>query len=99
MTFGEFFATYHLGDDAAAAAAAQKLRMKEAREARIRKSLVRWAEANPERAAKFFGSLLIFDPLMWFGDIGRWCVTVKRQGEQLRAAGPARPAPVEGVDN
>jgi len=91
VTAGEFWALYHLGNEGLATAAAEKLRMKKDREERIRKSLVRWAEANPEKATKFFAALVVWDPVMWLGDCGRWALAVKEKGRQLHTEKPPVP--------
>ncbi len=84
----EWYALQQLGDQAAATLAAQKVRMKAEREERIRKTLVRFAEQNPEKAAKFFGWLAIADPALWLGDIAKQVQAVKEQGQRLREQQP-----------
>lgn len=81
----EWYALHQLGNDDLARAAGEKARMKEGREKRIRRGIVSWAERNPEKAAKFFGGLLIFDPLCWLGEIGKQAAAIRAQGAALRA--------------
>lgn len=84
VMMGELYALHHLGDATIAQAAAQKLRMKPEREKRIQGSICRWAEANPEKATKFFGFLVLVDPALWLGDIVRQMRAIAEQGKQLR---------------
>ena len=95
----ELYALKQLGDAAVANAAAQKVRMTEPREKRIRGSIARWAENNPTAASKLFGFLVMADPLLWVGDIVRQCKAIADQGKQLRQPRPvtdqgAQPPPL-----
>ena len=81
----ELYALHHLGDVAIAQEAAQKVRMTPPREKRIQSSICRWAEANPEKATKFFGFLVLVDPALWLGDIVRQFKAIADQGRQLRS--------------
>ena len=95
----ELYALKQLGDAAVANAAAQKARMTEPREKRIRGSIARWAESNPGSASKLFGFLVMADPLLWVGDIVRQCKAIADQGKQLRQPRPgtdqgAQPPPL-----
>lgn len=87
-TLMELYALHQLGDVDRAAAAAKKTRMNPRREERMRKAVARLAKKNPERAAKLFGALLYWDPLMWVGDLGKQFKAVGAAGQRLRA-GPA----------
>lgn len=83
-TVMEVFATVQLRDPAKAAICAERVRMKAAREARIRATIARWAEKNPQKAAKFFGALLLWDPAMWLGDVTKQFSAVAAAGSKLR---------------
>lgn len=85
----EWWAVYWLRDEQQAGAVAEKARMKEEREKRLRRSIVDWALRNPDKARKLFGSMLVIDPALWLADLGKLATAIKRQGEQLRAAGRA----------
>ena len=80
----EVFAVWQLRDVERAAVCAQRVRMKEAREKRMRETILRLAAKNPEKAAKFFGALLYWDPAIWGFDVLKQFAAVAEAGKKLR---------------